>query len=310
MTRFVSRIKVNPFRWQSLLILGVLPAAVGCAVPQKPGMGRALHRVEVVTERPYWIYLPPSRDETAERPSPYPHRYPLVVSLHGMRPFDDYGPHIRQWQEEADRYGFIVAAPKLKACDLLKPFPIDDPTSKTLQSDEQAILAIIDEVCRIAPADPHSVMVTSFSSGGYVAHYMMNRHPDRFSCLAVFQSNFTTKLLEPDQVSKYRDRTIAILTSENDLPLVSRESRWAIDWYQDQGFRRLIAQERPEVGHERTPEFAAQVFAASVGREAVAIGPQPARQPHRSTQNTHASNQGDLLFTPLAHDATPRRARP
>ena len=191
-------------RWRILLVLAVWPVAGGCHVPQKPGLGKVIHRTEAVSKRPYWLYLPPNHEDALGGESGQ-RRYPLVVSLHGMRPFDDYGAHIRQWQEEADRYRFIVCAPRLESCDVLQRFPIDDPTSGTLKSDEQAILAIISEVCRITNADARYVLATSFSSGGYIAHYMVNRHPEWFSCLAVFQSNFTARILDP-RAPAYRQR--------------------------------------------------------------------------------------------------------
>ena len=58
-------------RWRILLVLAVLPAAVGCHVPQKPGLGKAIHRTEAVTKRPYWLYLPPRREDALDDPAPH-----------------------------------------------------------------------------------------------------------------------------------------------------------------------------------------------------------------------------------------------
>ncbi len=240
----------------------MVPWLWGCHVPQKPGQGTAFHRSEATTQRPYWLYLPKGyvqnkglRDDRR--------RYPLVVSFHGMRPFDDYRAHMLQWQSEADRYGFIVCAPRLDACDVMARFPIDNRASATLHRDEQAVLRILDEVFRFTNADPDHVLATSFSSGGYLAHYLLNRHPERFSCLAVFQSNFTAKTLDAAQVSKYRHYRVAILTGDKDFPLLRAESIRAIEWYRSHGFTRLIARRLLNVGHERTPELAAPIFAAT-----------------------------------------------
>jgi len=233
---------------------------VGCAVPQKRGMGQALRRKEATTDRPYWLYLPKGYS-SGENPWTNSKRYPVVVTFHGMRPFDDYQAHIKQWQQEADRYGFIVIAPRLKACDVSQPFPINRITP-AVKADEQATLAILDEVFRTTHADPNHVLSTSFSSGGYLAHYMVNRHPERFSCIAVFQSNFAAELLDPAQVPLYRDYPVAILSSENDLGVTQRESAAALDWYDRNGFK-VLAKQLLTRGHERTPEVAAIIFADS-----------------------------------------------
>ena len=239
--------------------LVVAPMACGCAVPQRPGRGKAILRAESGTDRPYYLYLPEAYvANDGQRPDG--RRWPMVVSFHGMRPFDDYGAHIRQWQQEADRYGLIVCAPRLGACDVAQPFPIDSVTP-VVAEDEKAVLAIMDEVFRMTNADPNNVLATSFSSGGYLAHYMLNQHPSRFSCLAVFQSNFSAKLLDPRQTPKYRDCRIAILTSENDFSLISKESREAIAWYRQKGFKNADSQVLAGLGHQRTPEVAAEIFA-------------------------------------------------
>ncbi len=264
----VQRKDASPFALsapaQRVWLVGCLmvPWLWGCHVPQKPGQGTAFHRSEATTQRPYWLYLPKgyvqNKGLRADR-----RRYPLVVSFHGMRPFDDYRAHMLQWQSEADRYGFIVCAPRLDACDVMARFPIDNRASATLHRDEQAVLRILDEVFRFTNADPDHVLATSFSSGGYLAHYLLNRHPERFSCLAVFQSNFTAKTLDAAQVSKYRHYRVAILTGDKDFPLLRAESIRAIEWYRSHGFTRLIARRLLNVGHERTPELAAPIFAAT-----------------------------------------------
>lgn len=242
-----------------LWALVVVPMACGCAVPQRPGRGKVMLRTESGTDRSYYLYLPEAYvANDGQRPDG--RRWPVVVSFHGMRPFDDYGAHIRQWQQEADRYGLIVIAPRLGACDLAQPFPIDTVTP-VVAEDERAVLAVMDEVFRMTNADPNNVLATSFSSGGYLAHYMLNQHPSRFSCLAVFQSNFSAKILDPRQVPKYRDCRIAILTSENDFSLISKESSEAIAWYRQKGFRNADRQVLAGLGHQRTPEVAAQIFA-------------------------------------------------
>lgn len=252
------------------LSLGLLMSALvllasqsGCVVPQAPGQGKVLHRVEPETKSGYWLYLPEDyvahNGRRADR-----QRWPLVVTFHGMRPWDDAGPQIREWQQEADRYGFIVIAPELRTCDSLMQYPLRDANLSYVQADEKGVLAIMDEVFRTTNADPSRVLATSWSSGGYLAHFMVNRHPERFSCLAVKQSNFSDALLNPLQVPRYRQMRIAVFFGENDLPACREESVRAVEWYRQYRFN-VQAKYVTGLGHERTPQTAAAFFASSAG---------------------------------------------
>lgn len=212
----------------------------------------------------YWLYLPEGYDQRP--PGDLRTRYPLVVTFHGMKPFDDDGKQIREWQQEADRYGFVVCAPTLRVAAFSAPLPLEDPNNAALKRDEQATLAILDEVNRIADVDPNKVLATSWSYGGYVAHFMFNRHPERFTCLAVKQSNFNADILEPANVPRYRDRKIGIFYTENDFKICRRESHQAAEWYARQGFDLTFAVFEKQ-GHERTPGVAAEFFARVIGAE-------------------------------------------
>ena len=159
-----------------------------------------------------------------------------------------------------------MCAPELLTPDLYSPLPLKT-VNKSLERDERAILAILDEVMRTADVDPNAVLVTSWSYGGYVAHYMLNRHPDRFTCLAVRQSNFSADLLDPKTVPRYRDYRIAVFYTENDFAICQRESQEAAVWYTRHGFE-LTFEEFADKGHERTPSLAAAFFARDCGVQA------------------------------------------
>lgn len=233
-------------------------------MPQPPGRGLCKRYVEPTTDTGYWLYLPEGYVSGNSQRGPND-RWPMVVTLHGLRPYDDANPQIREWQQEADRYDFIVIAPELRTCDTLRMVPpLNDPNLPSLRRDEQAIIAILDEVERRTNADPSRVLATSFSSGGYLAHYMVNRHPERFSCLAVRGSNFSEELLDPTQVPKYRRMKIGIFFGENDLKLCREESLKAVEWYRRHHFD-VVARKVGGLGHERKPEVAAALFASSIG---------------------------------------------
>ncbi len=251
-----------------LVVLLVLPVGSGCIVSQPRGAGRVLHLSEASTGAGYYLYLP--ADYRGSDPAHPPAttratgaKRPLVVTFHGMKPFDTAKSQIREWQQEADRYGFVVCAPQLRAPDITKPPPLDRVTS-SLRRDEAVTLAIMDEIVRTTDVNPAAVLATSWSYGGYIAHYMVNRHPDRFSCLAVKQSNFNADLLDEVNVAKYRDMPIAVFYTENDLGICRRESMAAGNWYAQRGFDITFARFASH-GHVRTPGPAGAFFARVCG---------------------------------------------
>ena len=237
----------------------------GCVVGQAPGKGRCVHLRESSTNAAYSLYLPLGYDQRTQTGTDQ-EKYPLVMSFHGMKPFDTSGSQIREWQQEADRYGFVVCAPKLDVSALLGPLPLSNPNNTSLKRDERAIVAIMDELYRTVDVDPNRVLSTSWSYGGYVAHYMANRYPERFSCVAVRQSNFNADLLDPSNVPRYRDHKIGIFFTENDFAICRRESRAAAEWYAQNGFDLTYAVFE-KMGHERTPSVAAEFFARTIGVE-------------------------------------------
>ena len=251
----------------ALQIVGTLAAVLlaGCAVGQPPGNGMTQFLREPTTNAGYWLYLPEDYVRQRDR-LVTDRRWPLVVTFHGMKPFDNDNRQIRQWQQEADRYGFIVCAPQLRTPDLMYEFPFRRITPG-LKRDENCTIAILDHLMTIADIDPGAVLSTSWSSGGYLAHYMANRHPDRFSCVATYQSNFSADILDANRVPEYRDHKIAVFFTQNDFKVCREESKQAAQWYSRHGFDLTFAKFSGR-GHERTPSVAASFFARTCGAQA------------------------------------------
>ncbi len=245
-----------------LATLALFPLT-GCVVTQPSGAGKLTREVEPTTSRGYWRYLPKgylAADEAARQSR----RWPIVVSFHGMKPFDNAHPQALEWEFEADRYGYIVIAPELRAPDMLAEFPVKS-ISTAFRSDEDASVAIVRHVCQTTGADCSNVLATSWSSGGYLAHYMFNRHPEVFTAIAVRQSNFSVHVLDPAITVRSRDNPILIVNTENDFAVCKEESAEAIQWYERNGYRKLAWLEVKSLGHERTPDMAADFFAKVVG---------------------------------------------
>jgi len=237
------------------VVLAALSLASGCAVGQRPGGGKVMYLSEQRTGGTYFLYLPDSysKEVAAGR------TLPLVMTFHGMKPFDTAGSQIREWQQEADRYGYVVCAPVLLTPDILSPIPLRS-VSNSLRKDEEHILAVMDDLSKAASIDPNRVLATCWSYGGYIAHYMVNHHPERFACLVAKQSNFSDTLLDPYMVPLYRDYKVAVYYTENDLKLCREESKAAAVWYTRHGFDVKFAV-FSDLGHERTPSLAAAFFA-------------------------------------------------
>lgn len=249
-----------------LIASQVVVTSVGCAVPQPRGFGKYARVQEPTTHAWYHLYLPVDYVQKGGGPPDARfQKWPLVVTFHGMRPYDTARSQEREWEEQADIYGYIVCAPELQTCDSWMEFPLTREHDYVLK-DRVNVLAILDDVFATTSADPERVLSTSWSSGGYLAHYLANRHPDRFSCIATRLSNFSAGLMVEDTVPQYRDRVpVAIYIGDGDFPACRSESEAAAAWYEARGFLLVRALMIDHMGHRRIPQTAAAFFAEQLG---------------------------------------------
>jgi len=245
-----------------ILIVFGLSLPVGCAVPQPRGLGQYARVREPITRAWYHLYLPVDYVKNKGRnPNSQSGKWPLVMTFHGMKPYDNARPQEREWEQQADIYGFVVCAPELRTCDSFVEFPLTREHDYVLE-DKRNVSAIMDHVFATTAADPERVLSTSWSCGGYLAHYLANRLPQRFSCIATRLSNFSARLMVEDNVPLYRDRVpVAVFMSDSDFPACTRESQEAAAWYQARGFRVVRAKTLDHMGHRRIPQTAAAFFA-------------------------------------------------
>lgn len=239
----------------------------GCAVPQPRGEGLYQYVKEPSTGAGYHLYLPVDYVKNNGRhPNPKMKKWPLVMTFHGMKPYDNALPQEREWEKEADFYGYIVCAPELRTSDSFMEYPLTREHSYVLD-DKRNVIAIMDHVFATTLADSKKVLSTSWSCGGYLAHYFPNRYPERFTCIATRLSNFSAPLLLDEMVPRYRDRiSVAIFIGDGDFPKCKSESEEAVAWYTARGFRvrgRMI----DNMGHSRIPQTAAAFFAECIGLE-------------------------------------------
>ncbi|MBN2445710.1 MAG: prolyl oligopeptidase family serine peptidase [Phycisphaerae bacterium] len=247
----------------SIACLTVLLTQFGCEVPGRSGRGSQKRIVEPSTRRGYWLYLPQEYVQASEQQR-RERRWPVVVSFHGMRPFDNAVWQINEWGEEADRYGLIVVSPEMRTSDMMAEFPLRT-IHPGLKSDEVATLAILDQVFATTQADPSNVLATGWSSGGYLAHYMMNHHPDRFTCLVSRQGNFSWTVMSDKMAPRSHNHPILIINTENDIAVCRKESREAVTWYERHGYKNVAWVYIRRLGHQRTPDLAADFFGRIAG---------------------------------------------
>ena len=234
---------------RSVFVLAITSLCfVGCAVPQPRGMG--VEKLLSANGYPYWLYMPLGHDAGE--------KLPTVVSLHGLKPFDSAHGQCREWQQEADIRGLAIVAPDLRSPGLLAPLPLRKVTND-LERDGKAVVSILADLSRRDWFDPDAVLLTSWSYGGYVAHWVANRYPKLFTCLAVRQSNFNSRLLDPRRLTEYLYRRVGIFSTANDFEACRLESELAAAWYAQHGFD-VVFSVMTGRGHERIPGPAANFF--------------------------------------------------
>lgn len=288
-----------------LIWLGVgLCHAAGCAVPQPRGGGHYERVREPTTKAWYRLYLPVDYVRNNGRhPDPKVKKWPLVMTFHGMTPYDTASAQEKEWEQEADVYGYIVCAPELRTSSSFMEYPLTKEHSYVLH-DKRNVLAIMDHLIAKYGADPERVLSTSWSCGGYLAHYFPNRFPNRFRCIATRLSNFSEKLMIEETVPLYRDRIpVAIFIGDGDFPKCKSESQNAVAWYRARNFRVVRGKVIDHMGHRRIPQVAAAFFAEQLGIEP--LDPVKAAETVRQVQMTDYNPPPELLAK-----MSPRRRGP
>ncbi len=287
-TRMVkSRIVISLFSASCLLFL------TGCPIPQPRGKGLYQHIQEPMTKAWYHLYLPVDyvRNNGMHPDYPKVKKWPLVMTFHGMKPYDNALPQEREWEQEADTYGYIVCAPQLSTSDSFMQFPLRKEHSYVLR-DRRNVLAIMDHVFATTRADRSRVLSTSWSCGGYLAHYFPNRFPDKFCCIATRLSNFCADLMVEATVPRYRDVPVAVFIGDGDFPACKEESEFAVAWYKTRGFN-VEGKMIDRMGHRRIPQTAAAFFARTIGIDP--IRPIEAARTLRKLQMTRYDPPAELL---------------
>ncbi len=237
-------------------------AAVGCVPTTNPrGGGLRYILKEPQSQRQFHLYLPAGYD----RRKPWP----LVLALHGLKPFDWPVWQLQEWEEMADKHGLIIIAPDLTTSDLSVELRLGKITRR-LQKDEQTVIDILDFVLARTAGDRRRVLLTGWSSAGILVHYIANHYSERFSGVFVRSGSFNQDILseENTRTMAAANFPVEIFYAENDFLHSKRGSQKAIEWYESAGVNLEVtvmpqAVPFPGFGHLRYPEMAAEFFLRS-----------------------------------------------
>ena len=227
-----------------LALVAMALLATGCPVPfDSPTPVDYSTRSVPATGESYRIYVP-SYYSTGRS-------WPMVVLMHGTKPFDTSARQIKTWDTLAEDNGFIVVAPMLTSPQGVLPV-IRSLWYSQLARDERAILAVMDDVCAKYAVDRQAVLLTGFSAGGFPLYYVGLRNPQRFNMLIAASCNSDIGLFEQIELTDAaRNLPIMIYWGKDD-PLPIQKQSWSAFRYLRN--RRFLRTNREEIkgGHRRT----------------------------------------------------------
>jgi predicted esterase len=230
-----------------MVLLMVGATLTGCPVMQKRPPGPIEKFTEPLTQRPYYLYVPTWYDANEQ--------YPLVITLQGTDVWDGPLRQAEEWGLLAEQHGFIVAAPNMDSTQGIFYNP-RGPWFEDLASDEQVILALIDELTNRYSIDTEYIVLTGFSGGGYPMWYAGLRNPDRFQMLIGRATNSNIDLFESIELTdEAREMPIYIFWGKDDLPPLRSQCWQAYRYLREREFYETNMKEI-DGGHLRRPEKA------------------------------------------------------
>ena len=231
-----------------LAFLPLLALVAGCPVTQPQDTPVEQMRLsEPKSGSHYWLYVPSYYSTDQD--------WPLVVTLHGTHGWDGSSPQIKEWKNLAEEKGFIVAAPDLRSVQGI--LPVNHALwMADLESDEAAILAVLEDVAGKYRIDRGSVLLTGFSAGGYPMYYVGLRNPQRFNMLVARACNSSIDIFEHIGLTdEARRLPVRIFWGKDDLKQIADQSWDAIRWLSEHGFKH-VDWDKTAGGHLRRPETA------------------------------------------------------
>ncbi len=216
--------------------------------------GKVNGQKEATTGCTYHLYIP-----TTYNPK---HPYPLIVTGHGMFPWDEAAGQRDRWVDVAERYGLIIAAPDCDSATALLGIPTDRPAPELVR-DEKAVVGIVKELESRYNINRDAIATSGWSAGAYMAHFVGMRHPEIFRCIISRCGNFNDHLVTDEEALRARHMHVYCFFGESDWPGFAAQSRDANFWYTFRGFHNFVIKAMPG-GHDPNQIEAARYFLSIV----------------------------------------------
>ena len=134
--------------------------------------------VGVVGSRRYRLYIPPGSQTGAVRP--------LLVMLHGCAQDGQAIASVSRMNRVAAREGFFVLYPEQdRMANLQGCWNWFATRSGQAQREADAVVAMVDQVCRAQRVDVGKLAIAGLSAGASLAVLLATRHPARFRAVAM-----------------------------------------------------------------------------------------------------------------------------
>ena len=238
------------------VVLWVFCAVATAAGPAPVGEMASLH--EEVSGRYHNIYVPKDYDPNK--------KYPLVISSHGTYGNAERGRQacesdfVRFLGRRLDDYPGAYNIPEKHDLILLCMFFESAQAiswEAGVENDTAILLRLIDKLKVTYNIDPDAILLTGYSGGGHMMHYIGNRHPDLFRALVGRKANFNKDNAKwiNDEIGKgARHLPIFMFRGGPERP----GKRWdccyndvgdAYEWYTAKGYKYVMMRTFPDEGH-------------------------------------------------------------
>jgi predicted peptidase len=143
---------------------------------------------------------------------------PLVVVLHGVGGDENVilarpGSRARNIHDLADKYGWILAAPKGR-----------EPTGLYRGTAEQDVLDVTAEVSKLYPIDDRRMYLFGVSMGGFGTWSIAQNHPDIFAALAPVAGGGS-----PARMDSIKSIPQIVVHGDNDTTVLVTQSRAMVE---------------------------------------------------------------------------------
>ena len=242
--------------WKLVFVLLVVTFLPGCPIFQDRNtpVSQTLE-TEQETGAKYYRYVPSNYDASK--------KYPLVITLHGTWPWDVDWHQINEWKMLGEKQGFIVVAPRLHMHSTQGILPkISSLMIRDLKKDEEIILAVRREMCRLYNIDINRIIISGFSSGGYPMYWTGIRYPRLFSVMAARSCNSDDRIFaELEKVIRKTSLRIPVVILIGKDESALQDDAWrAFRWLRTHGWdSHNCIRKSTSGGHLRRPERAYQM---------------------------------------------------